>query len=111
MVVIFFIIAACEAVFIENISNETVGLIAPSNGVELLASEVNFNWDSIEDAENYQIQIVTPNFENSSQILLDTVIDRTIFKKELVIGEYEWRVKAMNSEYHTGFTTGTFTIK
>lgn len=111
LIIVFFTITACEAVFIEDISNEKVSLIAPSNGVELLINELNFNWNAVEDAKNYQLQIVTPNFENSSQIILDTIIDQITFKKELIIGVYEWRVKAINGEYHTDFTTNAFTIK
>lgn len=111
LVVVFFTITACEAVFIEDISNEKVSLIAPSNGVELLINELNFNWNAVEDAKSYQIQIVIPNFENSSQIILDTIIDQTTFNKELIVGAYEWRVKAINSEYYTGYTTNSFTIK
>ena len=106
-----FIIISCEAVFIENISNETVVLISPSDKVEVPKGKVNFNWGIIEDAEVYQLQIAAPNFETPTQILSDTITDKIIFKKELAIGEYEWRVKAKNSEYETSYSTNTFTVK
>ncbi|QXP72534.1 hypothetical protein H0I31_02200 [Tenacibaculum sp. AHE15PA] len=109
--VLLLIITSCEAVFIENISNKTVILISPSDKVEVPTGEVNFNWNIIEDADVYQLQIATPNFETPTQILSDTITDKIIFKKELVIGEYEWRVKAKNSEYETSYSTNIFTVK
>lgn len=109
--VFLLIITSCEAVFIENISNKTVVLISPSDKVEISAGTINFNWNFIEDAEVYQLQIATPNFQTPAQILSDTITDEIIFKKELVIGEYEWRVKAKNSEYETSYSTNIFTVK
>ena len=109
--VFLLIITSCEAVFIKNISNKTVVLISPSDKVEVSTGEVNFNWNFLEDAEVYQLQIASPNFETPTQILLDTITDKTTFKKELVIGEYEWRVKAKNSEYETSYSTNTFIVK
>lgn len=110
-IVFLLIMASCEAVFVENISNKTVTLISPSDKVEITTGEVSFNWSQIEDAEIYQLQIATPSFETPTQILLDTMVNKMIFKKELTIGEYEWRIKAKNSEYETVYSTNAFTVK
>lgn len=106
-----FVISGCEAIFVGDISNKKVELISPHDKVEVPKGEVNFNWSSIEDAEHYKLQIATPNFNNPIQVVTDTIISKTIFKKVLVVNEYEWRVKAQNSEYETMYSTKAFTVK
>jgi hypothetical protein len=78
---------SCEAIFVEDISDRTVVLLAA-----------------------YQIQIATPNFQNASQILLDSISIETSFTKELVAGSYEWRVKASNSDYTTNYSSNAFIV-
>lgn len=107
----FLVFTSCEAVFIENISNKSVILISPSDKAEISTGEINFNWNLIEDAEVYQLQIAIPDFNNPLQILTDTIVSKTIFKKDLLVNEYEWRVKAKNSEYETAYSISAFVVK
>jgi hypothetical protein len=101
----------CEAIFVENISNTTVTVLAPTDGSVVTNGAVNFNWDAIQDAESYQLQIAVPTFLNASQIVLDTTITKTLFTKELAVGNYQWRIKAMNSDYQTNYTTTSFEVQ
>ena len=101
---------SCEAIFIEDISDRTVVLLAPTNNTEVTNGDVIFTWHSVEDAEMYQIQIATPNFQNASQFLLDSLITTTSFIKDLEIRDYEWRVKASNSDYSTEYSTNAFIV-
>ncbi|WP_431166737.1 hypothetical protein [Tenacibaculum halocynthiae] len=102
---------SCEAIFIKNISNEKIVLLAPSDNTQLDAGLISFNWQTIEDADNYNIQIATPNFKSATKILLDTIINNKSIDKDLTSSQYEWRVKAMNTEYETSYSTNSFTIK
>src|SRR5690606_4419635 len=36
--------------------------------------------------------------------------NRTSFTKELLPGDYEWRIKAINSGYETVYTANTFSV-
>tara|TARA_R110001606_G_scaffold342855_1_gene491421 strand:- start:4822 stop:5229 length:408 start_codon:yes stop_codon:yes gene_type:complete len=101
----------CEAIFVENISNATVTILAPTEGTTINSGEVNFNWNAVNDAESYQIQIATPSFTNASQVVLDTIITKTSFSKNITIGNYQWRVKAINSDYQTNYTTTSFEVQ
>jgi len=100
----------CEAIFVEDISQESVVLIAPSDNSEVVTGSIQFNWEGIVDATDYQIQIATPNFNQASQVVLDSTITATFFSKELGIGDYEWRIKASNSDYSTPYITNSFKV-
>ncbi|MCG8208146.1 hypothetical protein [Tenacibaculum finnmarkense] len=102
IIVIFFI--GCEAVFLEDISNDVIIMIAPKDNVKIEEGAANFIWESVSDASEYQLQIAQPTFNEASQILLDTIITKTSFIHTMKIGAYEWRVKAKNTEYETLYT-------
>lgn len=102
----------CEDIIaVEDISEETIMVLAPSNNISIGNGEVNFSWQPIEYAVSYHLQIVTPNFEVSQQIVEDTIISTSSFSKVLEANEYQWRIKAINFAYETQFTTQNLTIE
>lgn len=102
---------SCEEILIvPDLSNEEVVLIAPGNNVVLSSSGVTLSWNTVKDAERYQLQIATPNFDAPQQLILDTLVLKNSFTKQLNIGKYEWRVKALNSAYGTSYTKRAFEI-
>jgi len=112
LVIILLLITACDDIIeVEDISGKIIIVLAPSDTSVLTATDINFSWSSIDDAQYYKLQIATPNFEAASQIVLDTTIAATSFSKTLVLGTYEWRVRAENSEYQTTYTTQNFTVE
>lgn len=104
------ILLNCEAIFLEDISEEIVVLLAPSDNSEITRGSIQFNWQEVIDATDYRIQIATPDFENTTQILLDSIITETLFVKDLDSAAYQWRIRANNSEYSTEYTTNSITI-
>lgn len=117
---LFFVglMTACEDIFeVTDISNEQVQLLAPTNESVVTDSIVNFNWNGVEEAESYVVQIATPDFENATQFVLDTVItiDSTFvgnrISKRLLEDTYQWRVQAQNSAFSTEFSTSGFTVQ
>ncbi|WP_420553535.1 hypothetical protein [Tenacibaculum aiptasiae] len=105
LALLVFAFFACEAILLEDISDSVVEIVAPTDKVQVEEGAVNFIWESIADASSYQLQIAKPTFAQASQIVLDTIITKNSFTHTLKIGMYEWRVKAKNSEYETGYTT------
>lgn len=102
---------SCEEILLEeDISNRTVRLIAPVEGTEFYSTSITFNWELVEDATEYRIQIAKPDFNNTMQIVADNIIETNSFTTQLNIGEYEWRVQALNSGYETAYTTRSLTI-
>lgn len=103
---------ACDDIIeVVDISKETVTVLAPVNETTLIDTDVTFIWDTVEEAEGYKIQIATPSFEAATEIVTaDSILTKTFFSKTLVSGSYEWRVRAENSGYVTGYTTQKFTL-
>jgi uncharacterized protein YegP (UPF0339 family) len=107
---VLFIFLGCEAVFVEDISNETVVVLAPTENSDVAAGNVTFNWQLVFEADSYQVQIAAPSFQNATQILLDSVSESNVIQKNLEAGAYEWRIRALNSEYQTDYITVGFTV-
>lgn len=95
------LVVGCEAIFVENISDKTVEVLAPKNGLTLDSGTITFSWNELKGANEYHIKIAVPNFENAKQILLDTTITKRALTKKLSAGEYEWSIIGKNSEYET----------
>ncbi|WP_435624314.1 hypothetical protein [Flagellimonas sp.] len=108
----------CEDILeVPDISNQSVPILAPSDGSVLNNNRVRFSWDAIEEATAYRIQVANPNFEQANQILLDSVIQEDTLgnvinqiDQTLPNGNYAWRIKAMNSGFETPFSNSGFAV-
>jgi len=102
---------SCDEILLEDdISDEVVKLIAPSNDAQFFSTGITFTWEPIENGTNYRIQIAKPDFDNPIQIIADNVTDTTSFTTQLNVGKYQWRVQAVNSGYKTVYSTRSFTV-
>ncbi len=111
LLAVIFTFFSCEEILIEtDISESTVELVSPVNNAQFQTTSVTFTWNEVEDATEYQIQIAKPSFANPMQIVLDTTITATSYTQQLTIGQYEWRVRALNSSYNTVYSSRTITI-
>jgi hypothetical protein len=110
-VTITILLCNCEAIFEENISENTVVLLSPTDTSEVTNKTIHFNWQKMLEAAEYQIQLARPNFDNASQILIDSLTPQTIISINLEVGDYQWRVKALNSNFSTDYSTNSFSIK
>ena len=108
---LFLLLYSCEEILLEDdISDETVPLVAPVDGAQFNSTGITFTWEPIENGTLYRIQIARPDFDNPMQIIVDNTIETTSFTTQLNVGEYEWRVQAVNSGYETAFSTRSLTI-
>ena len=118
LIFILIIILGCEDILeVPDISNQTVSVLAPLEGSVLSSNDVRFDWENVDDANRFQIQVATPDFENTAQILLDSIIvEDTLgnitarIVQRLFNGTYAWRIKALNSDYETGYTLSAFQV-
>ncbi|MDH7445312.1 hypothetical protein [Aquimarina sp. 2201CG14-23] len=109
--ILLFTLLGCEEIlFEEDITDDIVTLVAPSNGSQVESTAVAFSWNAVDQATSYRLQIARPTFENATQIAEDTTITATNFSTTLVKNSYEWRVRAQNSGSQTIYATAGFSI-
>lgn len=109
---------ACEDILeVPDISERSVTILAPTDGSVLEFNTINFNWETVDEATGYRIQIATPNFENAVQLVLDSIVEvdslgymTPWLEQSLLNGNYEWRIKAFNSDYETIYTLNAFSV-
>ena len=105
------LVFSCEEILLEDdITDETVNLVAPVDDAEFYSTGITFTWDPIANGTQYRIQIARPNFTAPLQIITDNVVDTTSFTTQLNVGDYEWRIKAVNSGYQTAYSTRAFKV-
>lgn len=104
------LISCSEIISEEDISDKYVQLTAPVDNAQFVSTSVTFSWENLQDATQYQLQIAKPSFTAPLQIVLDTIVTSNSFSYQLPVGQYEWRVKALNGSYSTSYSTRTITI-
>lgn len=112
------LVGGCEDILeVPDISGREVQILAPRDSTVVGNTRVNFTWNGVADADAYSVQIARPNFRQAAQILLDStiVLDSTFIGtkaiKTLDNGDYEWRVKALNSDFQTEFSSSAFKVE
>ncbi|MDP2721464.1 MAG: hypothetical protein Q8O72_01800 [Bacteroidales bacterium] len=101
---VMIIFTSCKDIIVMDISDEKVVLLSPYDHLESYSSTQTFWWEYVEDAEKYQLQVVSPDFVQTETLVLDTLITKDQFLYNLVPGKYQWRVRALNSVYSTDYT-------
>jgi hypothetical protein len=105
------LIISCEEILLEqDITNKTVEIIAPAGGTVVGSPDVTFNWTALEGASFYHLQIATPDFVAPQQLITDSIVEGNFYFQELTENEYEWRVNALNSGYHTSYASAPFGV-
>ena len=58
LVLAILLLTSCsDIVNVEDISGQTVRVLAPANEIMLTTTTVNFSWDSVEDAEHVKFAL------------------------------------------------------
>ena len=110
-VLIGLILGACGVVLLDDISDDTVDLNYPEDGMTTTSKRVEFDWDDLKGADSYRIQIISPSFDDDAAILHDTLLGGTRYEYVMSnTAQYQWRVCGENDEYRSKYSTRTFTI-
>ena len=105
------LLVGCSEIMMEkDISLEKVVVIAPVNDAQFTSTGVTFSWNKLNGAAKYRLQVASPNFSSPRQLVLDTLVSTTSFTHQLVIDDYEWRIKAVNGGYETEFVSQFFSV-
>jgi hypothetical protein len=104
------LIVACEDIVETNLETSSVYLVAPPDSYQTTISTHTFWWDEVQDAEGYNLQIVSPSFDYVERLFLDTNIIANKYDFTLLPGEYQWRVRAYNYSTTTPYSTFSLSI-
>lgn len=118
IIILVFGLAGCDDILeVPEIDKEQITVLAPLEGSVINGNDVNFNWNALEDARSYKVEVAQPNFTNAAQIVLDSLVQEdtlgiiiTKIQKTLLNGNYEWRVKGLNGGIETPFATNAFMV-
>lgn len=100
----------CKEFIEPSIEKKNTVLLAPSNGTETNVYNQTFWWEELDNALQYRLQVVMPDFNNTSKLVLDTIITTSKFSYTLEPGNYEWRVRAENGSSQTPYSKAAFVI-
>ncbi len=94
-------IVSCDDIFEKDITNDTIQTISPSNEAVVESNVVNFQWNSLEGADKYRIQVIASN----QAIVLDSLVSKTNLTFPLTQGVYQWKVRGENFAYQSSYST------
>lgn len=91
---------SCEDIIEEDITNDTIQITSPLNGAEIESNVVNFQWNELDGADKYRVQV----YNEDSAMVLDSLVNHYNFTYPILPGSYQWRVRGENSAYQTAYT-------
>lgn len=93
-----------------TLDNQTILLVSPNN-TTINDNPIRLLWQTLSAANQYQVQVATPDFSNSTFIITDEITTNDYLDVlNLMDDTYQWRVKGINTYGTTSYTSGSFTI-
>lgn len=105
-----FVFSACEDIFVKDISDKQIDIVAPANGAIVNRNEVTLVWEELKGAKDYHVIIVVPSFAEVLYYACDSITEDYKLKVTLPNGAYEWSVQATNSAHVSLKSHRTFQI-
>lgn len=91
---------SCDDILEEDITNDMITATYPVNNEVIESNVVNFQWNRLDGADDYRVQI----FSTSQNMILDSLVSTNSFVYNLNPGNYQWRVRGENFAYQTAYT-------
>ncbi|MDD2987148.1 hypothetical protein [Flavobacterium sp.] len=97
----------CEDILEEDITDDFITLVSPSNKEQIISNVVNFQWQTLKGAKEYRIQV----FSENQAIILDSLVGANRFTFQMVPGAFQWRVRGENFAYTSSYSfTSSFSV-
>jgi len=101
---------SCGVLLEDDLSEEKVTIISPSNQYNTVNQSIEFRWDSMSYARNYHFQLVVDSFGGNGNWILDTILDTTRLRLSLQPNTYAWRVMGKNTNSTSDYNDYFFTV-
>lgn len=103
--------SACYDVVQQDISAATIVIESPPDSLVTSSQDIFFLWSPVQGASLYEIQVVSPSFDAITAFPIDTVLAATKFGGTFPVGQYQWRIRALNNAYKSPFISRSFEIQ
>ncbi|WP_179008668.1 hypothetical protein [Winogradskyella forsetii] len=100
VVILILFVFGCDDVLEEDLTNDMVSTTAPTSGQIITSNSVLFQWNALDGADDYTIQVEN----NNNVIILDSLVPTNSLEYPLGPGAYAWRVRGENFAYQTAYT-------
>jgi hypothetical protein len=95
-----FLFFSCDDILEDDITNDTILIIYPQSNQEIAGNIVNFQWQALDGADKYRVQV----YNSNQSIALDSLVSTTFLNYSLNPGSYQWRVRGENSAYTSSYS-------
>lgn len=100
LIVIATLTFSCEDILEEDITNDMVQVVYPTEGVTIESNVAVFQWNRLEGADDYRVQVYT----NNQFQIFDTLVNTNTVTLPLIAGTYQWRLRGENSAYESAYS-------
>lgn len=101
------LVLSCEDIFEEDISDDTVETISPKDSTKIESNVVNFQWNNLDGAKKYRLQVLDEN----KTLVIDSLVTKTNLNCPLLSGKYQWQVRGENFAYESQYSNpSTFSM-
>lgn len=100
LMMFIFLSFSCDDILEEDITDDNVQAIYPTEGAAIDGNTVQFSWQNLDGVDNYRVQIIKSNqtFE------IDSLVATNMLTVILNPGTYQWRVRGENFAYQTAYS-------
>ena len=103
-------VISCDDIIEKDISNKTIQINSPADGLQSEKSSITFWWEDDTDFDAYQIQIVEGRFDSVVNFIMDSNFVFNRFTYAFNPGSYQWRIRGFNGVSSTNFFTRSFKV-
>jgi hypothetical protein len=104
------VLTGCQLITEPDLSNSEVYLLAPKDSLVTTNGTHTLWWEHVSDAELYNVQVVSPGWNEIEYLIADTNLSGNKFNISLPPGEYDWGVSAYNSSSATAYSVAHLKI-
>lgn len=99
---------SCDKMFIDDLQEQELICSLPADEESFSSPDVFFEWNNLNDAEFYNLIVVTPSFDQIEAIVYDTNISGSSFTGTFLPGNYQWYMVAAN--HYSNISSDTFSF-
>ena len=93
---------SCDDVFEEDITDDTLVLVSPTENSIIESNVVDFQWEALDGAKKYRIEVYT---QTNNKVLDTLIADKTNFIYPMSPGNYKWKARGENFGYQSKYST------